>query len=151
MSKIKVKESKSGKKVEVEELKKQLARALADYDNLQKRVSEKKEEEEKIASFKIMVKLLPLYDMLVQAQVHLQDSGLAITIKELETIFAEEGILRIGSKTGDIFNEEEQEAVETLEGGKKGMIAQSLLTGWKYENGFIIRPEKVKVYKGGKK
>ena len=151
MNKMKARESKSGKKVEVEELKKQLTRALADYDNLQKRVSEKKEEEEKIASFKIMVKLLPLYDMLIQAQVHLQDSGLAITIKEFETIFAEEGILKVNSKTGDVFNEKEQEAIETLEGGKKGTIAQSLLTGWKYKNGFIIRPEKVKVYKGGKK
>ena len=36
--------------------------------------------------------MLPVYDMLDRAQVHLNDSGLAIAMGEFEKVFGEEGI-----------------------------------------------------------
>ena len=71
------------------QLKSQLVRALADYDNLRKRVEREKEDIKNFASLGIVIRLLPIYDMLQDAQKHLNDSGLAITIGELEKLLGE--------------------------------------------------------------
>ena len=63
-------------------MKNQLARALADYDNLRKRVEGEKDAWEKIAASKVVLRLLPVLDMTLEAQKHLKDAGLAIVIGE---------------------------------------------------------------------
>lgn len=139
------------KKNEVDQLKNQLARALADYDNLTKRVEREQEGFAKLANTGLIAKLLPIYDMLVQAQGHLNDSGLAITIEEFKNVFKEEGVEEIEVRVGDRFNEELFEAVEAvspLAGEKKnGTVAEILLSGWRLAEGPVIRPVKVKVYR----
>jgi molecular chaperone GrpE (heat shock protein) len=57
--KVVKKEDKNLKDVE-----NQLARALADYDNLRKRVEREKEELEKLAGIKFAIKILTIFDML---------------------------------------------------------------------------------------
>ena len=52
-----------------------LARALADYDNLSKRVERERQDLGKIASVGLVLKLLPVLDNLESAQVHLKGSG----------------------------------------------------------------------------
>lgn len=129
-------------------LKGQLARALADYDNLQKRTEAVQSEIVKLASLKLVLKLLSILDMLYEAQKHLNDSGLAITIKEFEDIIAGEGIVKINTKINDKFNEEENEAIEIRKGNSdnKGKIESVVLTGWKYQVGPVVRHAKVRVY-----
>ncbi len=135
------------KKSEQENLKDQLARALADYDNLRKRIEREREEIEKIAGTKFALKILSVFDLLEEAQKHLKDSGIALTIEEFEKILESEGIERIEAKPGTKFNEELHEAVEVVKGGKDGKIAGVVLTGWKFKDGPVIRPAKVKVNK----
>jgi molecular chaperone GrpE len=147
MSKNKQKKLSSFDK-EAEDLKLQLARALADYDNLQKRIEKQKQEFTQIANLKLIARLLPIYDMLVGAQKHLKDPGIAMTIKEFEDVLLQEGVEKLVSKKGDVFDESKQEVVELVEGGERSKIAEMIASGWKYKNGFIIRPERVKVYKG---
>ncbi len=132
-----------------EELRNQLARALADYDNFRKRVEREREQLKKIANLELVIKLLPVYDMLEDAQKHLKDSGIALTIKELEDTLGDEGVVKIKASPGDTFDENVQEVVEvTDKGGKKsGEITEVALTGWKYDEGPVIRPAKVKVYR----
>jgi len=132
--------------VQVLELRNQLARALADYDNLAKRTANEKEGIVKIANLKILIRLIPVLDMLNSAQAHLNDSGLAITIKEFEDVFKDEGIEKIEPKKGDTFSEELHEAVETQEGGEKGKISELKLVGYRYLDGPVIRHAKVKVF-----
>jgi len=67
---------------ELESVKTMLARALADYDNLNKRVDRERQDLIKIASVGVIIKLLPVIDNLESAQVHLKDQGLAISILE---------------------------------------------------------------------
>ena len=146
---------KETKGKELEDLKNQLARALADYDNLRKRVEREREQVEKIAGVKFALKALSVFDMLEGAQKHLNDSGLAITIEEFMKILNEEGIEKIEAKVGDKFDEEVHEAVEVadLQGsgeGKDGKVVKVILSGWKIIDGPVIRPAKVKVYKKGK-
>ncbi len=86
--------------------------------------------------------------MLEETQRHLKDSGIVLVLEEFRKILREEGIEKIEAKQGDKFNEEICEAVEVVKGGKDGEIAEVVLSGWKFSNGPIIRPAKVKVLKG---
>ncbi len=129
-------------------LKDQLARALADYDNLRKRYEAEREIWVKFASERLIIKLLPILDALRQAQGHLKDSGLAITIKQIEDIFKEEGIEEIKAEVGSNFDHNLHEAVEAVEGKEKeAKIKELLLSGWRFTNGLILRHAKVKVSK----
>lgn len=130
-------------------LKDQLARALADYDNLRKRYEAERQIWAKFASEKLIIKLLPILDSLRQAQRHLKDSGLAITIKQIEDIFKEEGLEEIKPGVGERFDHKVHEAIESMGGGQKGRIAEIVLSGWRFREGQVIRFAKVKVF-GGK-
>lgn len=134
------------------ELKEQLVRALADYDNLRKRFEREREDFGKVAKVMLSARLLSVFDMLEEAQKHLKDSGLAITIEEFTKVLKEEGIEKIDVKAGDEFNEEVHEAVEVTDlhpGGKdkEGKVTEIILPGWRLVDGVVIRHAKVKVSK----
>ncbi len=144
-----LKRQKGGK---IEVLERQLARALADYDNFRKRVERERQQFEKFASAKFALRALPIFDMLEDAQKHLGDSGIALTIEEFKKVLDDEGIEAIIAKKGMKFDEELHEAVEIVpipKGSKvkQGEIAKEILSGWKMNEGLVIRPAKVKVYK----
>jgi len=134
------------KKIKPDELKNQLARALADYDNLIKRVERERQDLEKLAGFKIILKLLPVLDNLRSALAHLKDPGLAIALKDFEEALKSEGIEEIKTEAGSDFNHNLHEAVEVVSGGQKGKIVEVVLPGWKFIQGPVIRHTKVKVY-----
>ncbi len=72
--------------LKVDELKNQLARALADYDNLRKRSELEREVLLKYSSERIVARILPLLDSIENAQKHLKDSGLAIIIADFKKL-----------------------------------------------------------------
>lgn len=132
------------------ELEIQLARALADYDNLRKRAEKEKEEIIKLASISFFLKLVPIVDNLKKAQGYLKDEGLDNIIKELTRIISEEDIENVIAEEGRAFDENYHEAVEVEkieDGSKSGLISQVLLEGWRIKDGPVIRPAKVIVYK----
>ncbi len=133
---------------QVANLKNQLARALADYDNLNKRTLNERQNLSQISSLRIIIKLLPILDMIEEAQKHLADQGLAISTGEFKRVIQEEGLIEIVPKVGEQFDESTQEVIEALEGGIEGHIAEVLLTGWQFKEGLIVRHAKVKVYLG---
>lgn len=145
MAKVK----KTGDKVhiELEGLKAMLARALADYDNLSKRVERERQDLGKIASLGILIRLLPVLDNLEAAQKHLHDAGLAISIGEFKKVFSEEGLTEINPKVGNEFNEKDMEAIEVTPGERNNIISEAVLVGWKFADGQVIRHAKVKVSK----
>jgi len=128
-------------------LKDQLTRALADYDNLTKRVEREREGFAELANLRFVLKFLPIFDMLEQSQKHLKDPGIAIALKELYEALETESIVRISAREGEDFDESVHEVVEVVD-GDNGKIVECVLTGWRYDNGQVIRPAKVKVGKG---
>lgn len=136
----------------VEELKNQLARALADYDNLRKRTEGEREVWIKFASQNILAKLLPVLDTLEVAQKHLNDQGLAIAVSQFKNVLKEEGLEEVRPESGEKFDHNLHEAVESVKGGKHGDVAETILAGWKFTDGPVVRIAKVKVYgeKSGK-
>ena len=143
-SKIKNQKSKI-KNDEVEILKGQLARTLADYDNLIKRTEVEKAVWMSFARKDLLVKLLPVIDSLETAQKHLGDQGLDLVLAEVKKVFESEGIIEIDTK-GE-FDANLHEAIDTKDGGKKNMIAEVLQKGYKFTSGEVIRHAKVRVYK----
>ena len=141
-------EKVDSKNVELNNLKLQLARALADYDNLRKRVEREQDSIVKLASSILITKMLPVVDMLESAQKHLNDGGLAICIGEVKNILREEGAGEIEVKPNDLFNEQFYEAIDTVEGNgdNNGKVVEVVLPGWKFSDGSVIRHSKVKVY-----
>ena len=127
-------------------VKSQLARALADYDNLRKRTEGEREVWIKFASQTLLTKLLPVLDILESAQSHLKDQGLAIALNEFKKVLDEEGLEEISPGKGNKFDPKVHEVIETVEDGKHGEVAELVLAGWKFKDGMVIRPAKVKVY-----
>lgn len=132
---------------EAEALKAQLARTLADYDNLVKRTQREKVDLFKIISVGVMSKFLVILDNLENANSHLKDSGLAITIGEFKRILSDEGLTEIKPDLGSIFDEETMEAIEIVTGEVDNTVSEVVLTGWKYSDNTMIRHAKVKVVK----
>ena len=132
---------------ELDVVKGMLARALADYDNLNKRVDRERADLGKIASIGIIVRLLPVLDNLESAQMHLQDPGLAISVGEFKKVLNEEGLTEIKPKMGDIFDENTMEVIEVVKGTSDNVITEIVLEGWKFEDGTVVRHAKVKVSK----
>lgn len=143
-SKIEVGKKKEDK--QVSDLRDQLARALADYDNLRKRIDKERGVFEKLIAAKFILRILPIYDMLVDAQEHLKDQGIEMILQEFTSTLKDEGVEKIKVEKGMKFDEDLHEVVETMKGGKKGEIAEVLVSGWKYVDDGLIRPAKVKVY-----
>jgi molecular chaperone GrpE (heat shock protein) len=131
------------------DLQGQLARALADYANLQKRVDKEKEEIWRLMLVRFVSKVLPVYDMLLNAQSHLGDPGIAITIEEFTKILNEDGVEKIGIQVGDNFDQDYCEATDTesaSDKNMKGKVAKVLMQGFRIKDGPVIRPAKVTVY-----
>lgn len=130
-----------------EKLNEQLVRALADYDNLKKRVEKEREGFYEMAVARFITKMLPVFDMLEQVQEHCHDSGLAMAMGELKESLMDEGIESIEPKVGDKFNEGMMEAVEVKESksAKDGDVLKVNLKGWKMGDNNMIRYAKVVV------
>ena len=133
--------------LELESVKAMLARALADYDNLSKRVEREREVLGKVASVGILTKLLPVLDNIEAAENHLKDPGLAICISEFKRVLNEEGLIEIKPKVGDDFDENTMEAIEVIKGLSDNTIAEVVLGGWKFSDSQVIRHAKVIVSK----
>jgi len=128
------------------EVKEQLARALADYDNLKKRVDRERMESDGRSKAMIVARLLPIFDMFDRVQKHVSDSGFAMALGELDKLLKDEGFSVIEPKVGEKFDEETMEAVEAThqEGVESGSVIELALKGWRMGDR-ILRYAKVVV------
>lgn len=141
------KQEKEQESEKVKVLQAQLARALADYDNLGKRVERERLELVQYAGTRIVKNLLPILDMLEQAQKHVADPGLTITLQQFREVLKLEGYEEIKTKVGDEFDENLHEVIEVVPGESENTVSEVIQSGWTRSDGFVIRPVKVKVFK----
>lgn len=135
-------EESLGKKLE--EFEDKYKRALADYQNLEKRVREERVEWIKASNKELLLRLLPVLDTLILASSHTQDQGLTIGIKQFEDALKDEGVARIETK-GKEFNPHLMECVETQD-GEDGNILSEVRAGYTIGDK-VLRPAQVKVGK----
>ena len=127
------------------EFKNKYLRALADYQNLEKRIALQREESAKYASTGVIMKLLSVFDTLEKAEKHLKDQGLSLGVKSFWDALKSENVTRIDTVRKK-FDPVEMECVEVFEGEDDDMIAEEVRPGYKL-NGKVIRVAQVKVSK----
>ncbi len=132
-------------KKEVEAYRNKYLRALADYQNLEKRVSEEKESYKKNVIGQMILKMLPVLDSLEKAEVFIKDEGLAIVKNNLWQILSGLGVEEIAVLNRE-FDPFSAEAVEIVAGDKDNMVVEVIKKGYRYE-GRVLRPAQVKVGK----
>ncbi len=129
---------------QVEENEGKYKRALADYQNLQKRVNEEKIDWIRSANKDLLLRLLPVLDTLMMAEKHLQDQGLTVSINQFLDTLKAEGVTRIKT-VGEQFDPMFMEAIVT-DTGKENEVLEELRAGYML-NEKVLRPAQVKVGK----
>ena len=139
-------------KEEIEELKQKVGelennykRALADYQNLQKRAAEERGDWLKIANRELLLRLLPILDTLMLGFKHTQSADLKVMINQFLDVLKSEQVTKVDIKDKD-FDPQLMEVIEIAE-GKDGKVLEEVRTGFMiYDK--LLRPAQVKV--GGK-
>lgn len=126
-----------------QELENQLKRALADYQNLERRVEEERRLLGQLSSAILIEKFLPVLDNLESAQAHLNDQGLELVIKQFKDVLTSEGVEEIQAE-GQTFDPNLHEATAVVEGENDNIIVKITRKGYKI-NDKVIRTAQVVV------
>ena len=135
--------------VKTKSLKEQVAllddkfkRALADYQNQEKRHEAQRLLLAKFANEDLLAKILPVIDDLERAQNHLNDAGLGHVLKTFHQLLTSEGLSVIDSDNVD-FDPATMDCAEVV-AGPKDKIVKTVTKGYRlYDK--ILRPAKVEV------
>ena len=130
---------------EKEEWKGKYLRALADYQNLEKRVREEREEQVKYASQKIIYELLTVLDTFEKTEEHLPDSGLRLGVQGFLTVLKENGVRKI-EVLNKKFDPHIMECIEAVESEKEGEVIEEIRPGYLLWDK-VVRVAQVKVGK----
>lgn len=147
-SKSKIKNGEVKKlQIQVNDLENKWKRALADYQNLEKRIDKERTTLVQFLNATLIDKLLGTLDDLERAEKHLKNKGLTIAVNQFKEALKSEGTEELKSQ-GESFDPETMDCIEMVK-GPKNIVSEVVLKGYKL-NGQILRPAKVKVGQGGK-
>lgn len=120
-------------------------RALADYQNLEKRIEQHQTQMVKLANATLLKRIVEVLDDFHRAASHIDDQGLHMVLKQLHSILDQEGLNEIETD-GRTFEAELMECVELVD-GPKDKVVKTLQKGYRlYEA--VLRPARVTVGKG---
>lgn len=131
----------------LQQLDNQLKRAVADYQNLQKRHQNQRGQVVKYANKSLLDKLLPILDRLKEAQKHIDDQGLNLVVEQFEQTLQSEGLSPIQAKDKK-FDPETMDCAEIVP-GPKDKVVNVLIPGFIFHQQ-VLRPAKVEVGSGKK-
>lgn len=139
---------------EIDQLKAQSQRALADYANLKKRYDKERVEIGTFVTESIVTQLLPSIDNLDRAvqyataeeQKSALFQGLTMTMSQIHQVFTDLGVTKLEAQAGQDFDPHYHEAVDTIP-GPQGKIVAQLQPGYQI-NSRVIRPAQVTVGDG---
>ena len=145
-------------KKQCEDYYNQLLRLQADFENYRKRMEKDRPELIKYGKAEILMKLLPLYDLLLAAHNHINSAkesagnedvlkGLEMIFKEFSRMFEAEG-LRPMEPVGRPYDPMAGEILGVVEGTDEndGLVVEELQKGFYYGDK-ILRPARVKIAK----
>jgi molecular chaperone GrpE len=132
-------------KQQVDEFKNKYLRAIADYQNLEKRIGEERFELMKMANKNLLIKILPFLDNLEKAEMFIKDPGLKISKDHFIQILKETGLVEMNLLNKD-FDPNFAEAIDIVAGKEDNKIVEILKKGYMFEDK-IIRIAQVKVSK----
>ena len=133
--------------LKLEEFEDKYKRALADYQNLEKRVLVERKEWILKANKDLLLRLLPVLDTLILAEKNIKvgDEGLSLGIKQFQDLLKNENVERIET-LGKNFDPNLMECIETVD-GEEGIVIEEIRAGYMlYDK--VLRPAQVAVGKG---
>lgn len=104
----------------IDDLQSKLARALADYANLERRFSEQSSAVIKFATSGLLTKLLDIRDHLAMASANFKDPSLTMILNSLDKLLVDEGVTEV--KTDALFDPASMECQELGNGAKDHVI-----------------------------
>lgn len=107
----------------LEESENKYKRALADYQNLQKRAQDERLDLIRSANKDLLLRILSVLDTLLLAQLHTQDKNLEVSINHFMDILKSEGVTKIET-IGKEFDPMVMEAITTAEGEEGKVVAE---------------------------
>lgn len=150
-----MKESQEAPRSEAADLRDQLLRLKADFDNTRKRLEREKQESIKYANEGLLIEILPIADNLDRALESLAQGhdpakvqeGLRIAQNELHEVLKECGV-QVVKSVGTEFDPRFHEAIGVVEtsDAKDGWVVEEVQRGYLL-NGRLVRPSRVKVAK----
>lgn len=148
-------ETQSSDRDEVAELKAQLQRLAADYDNYRRRTEEERKQLIPLAQARTLLELTPVLDNFRRATEHLPAdlkdnnwvTGILYVEKQLEQIFEQFGVQKIKT-IGEAFDPKLHEAIGSEPGDKPADTIIAEVEGGYTLNGTVLKPAKVKVSAG---
>lgn len=129
---------------EIKQLKERLARAMADYVNLENRFKRESGSVVKFATVGLLTKLLDIRDHLYSASTHFPDKSLTMILTSFDKILAEEGVETV--KTDGLYDPSTMECAEVVPGDKDKVISV-LRQGYKMSDR-VLRTARVTVGNG---
>ena len=132
------------KKSDKPDLKSQLARALADYANLERRFSEQSSAVIKFATSGLLTKLLDVRDHLALATTQIKDPSITMILSALDKILVEEGVVEV--KTDGLYDPTSMECQE-MGIGEKDHIIKVVRLGYRLHDR-VLRTARVVVGNG---
>jgi molecular chaperone GrpE len=112
----------------IEEFEVKYKRALADYQNLEKRVAEQRIDLIRGANKDLLLRLLPVLDTLILAEQHAADKNIEVSINHFIDILKSEGVARIKT-IGEKFDPMLMEAITVAE-GEDGKVVNEVRAGF---------------------
>jgi molecular chaperone GrpE len=126
-------------------LKDQLARSMADYINLEKRIETQRQSIAAVAAFSIVDKIVSALDDLYLAQSHLNDQGLQMAIDKLINLLKSEGLSEVVTEDVE-FDPSLMDCVQAIPGPENKVISVHK-KGYLFKNE-LVRPAQVIVGNG---
>jgi len=143
--KVKNTSSKNAELLEkITSLEDRLARSLADYSNLEKRIESQRQLFVTLATTSIISQMVDVLDNFNLAQNHLKDQGLQMAIDKFNSVLKTEGLEEINPINLE-FDPQSMECIEAVDGHENFVVEVKKL-GYKL-NGHVIRPAQVSVGK----
>ncbi len=128
---------------ETEEYKNKYLRTLADYHNLEKRISQQFDDIQKRANKNLILKFLEVLDNLEKAEIFVKDEGLKIIKDSFVKILKTEGVEEMDLKNKE-YDPFLAECIEVVSGEDDNRIVEVLKKGYKIK-GDVLRIAQVKV------
>lgn len=133
------------KRKTADEFKNKYLRALADYQNLEKRMLQTRNEVADTACVNLITVFLPFLDNLEKAELFSKDQGLKMIKDELINNIRASGFEELNI-LGRTFDPNLAEAIEVVEGKEDDKVVEVLRKGYIFK-GRLVRPAQVKVSK----
>lgn len=138
-------EEKDDIKKEIEIWQNKYLRALADYQNLDRRHQEEVDRNRREANKRLLLQFLEVLDDICKGELFVKDHGLQLIKEKFIKILERQGVKEL-EVVNKIFNPETAECIELVEGDKDNIVVEITRKGYAL-HGDILRAAQVKVAK----